>query len=211
MSRLTRDGTAKPVSQKFSGANGDNEIFPCSADHEQDWQPYAVDLYSAISDDHTCIHIYCSVYPQLQPVIGAPWGCCGPASGIYFPVCYGSVGVQLTRLRALCQGTLTSENVLEKSERSCLASYLYNAAILASFFLFACVKRCFRLSLSNRNKKHERSPAKNTPRGQQTSNCVYCSLKTDALSAYQHVQCIFCAVPSSLRSFCLPAFKEKGE
>ena len=26
-----------------------------------------------------------------------------------FPVCYGSVGVKLTRLRALCQGTLTSE------------------------------------------------------------------------------------------------------
>ena len=29
----------------FSGANGD---IPGSADHEQDWQPYPVDLYSAI-------------------------------------------------------------------------------------------------------------------------------------------------------------------
>ena len=28
-----------------------------------------------------------------------------------------------------------------------------NAAILASFFLFACLKRCFRLSLSNKNQK----------------------------------------------------------
>ena len=27
--------------------------FPCSADHEQDWQPYPVDPYSAICDDHT--------------------------------------------------------------------------------------------------------------------------------------------------------------
>ena len=26
--------------------------FPCSADHEQDWQPYPVDPYSAICDDH---------------------------------------------------------------------------------------------------------------------------------------------------------------
>ena len=33
---------------KFSGANGDREIFifPVSADHKQDWQPYPVDPYS---------------------------------------------------------------------------------------------------------------------------------------------------------------------
>ena len=30
--------------------------FPFSADHEQDWQPYPVDPYSAICDDHTYIH-----------------------------------------------------------------------------------------------------------------------------------------------------------
>ena len=36
---------------KVSGeTNGDREIiiFSCSADHEQDWQPYPVYLYSAI-------------------------------------------------------------------------------------------------------------------------------------------------------------------
>ena len=33
-----------------------NIHFPCSADHEQDWQPYPVDPYSAVSDDHTYIH-----------------------------------------------------------------------------------------------------------------------------------------------------------
>ena len=32
--------------------------FPCSADHEQDWQPHPVDLYSAICDDHTYKHTY---------------------------------------------------------------------------------------------------------------------------------------------------------
>ena len=47
-----------------------------------------------------------SVYPQLPPVIGAPWDYCG--RGFLFPVDYGSVGVQLTRLRRLNQGTLTS-------------------------------------------------------------------------------------------------------
>ena len=59
MSKLTRDGTAEPVSrdQILRHARGQgNIIFPCSADHEQDWQPYPVDPYSAICDDHTYIH-----------------------------------------------------------------------------------------------------------------------------------------------------------
>ena len=43
MSRLTRDGTAEPVSrdQILRHARGQGDIyFPCSADHEQDWQPW---------------------------------------------------------------------------------------------------------------------------------------------------------------------------
>ena len=45
---------------KFSGAYGDRGIFifPSSADHEQDWQPYPVAPYSAKCDDHTYIHAY---------------------------------------------------------------------------------------------------------------------------------------------------------
>ena len=56
MSRLTRDGTAEPVSrdQILRHARGQGNIhFPCSADHKQDWQPYPVDPYSAIYYDHT--------------------------------------------------------------------------------------------------------------------------------------------------------------
>ena len=63
MSRLTRDGTAEPISrdQILRHARGQGNIyFPCSADHEQDWQPYPVDPYSAICDDHTYIHTYIS-------------------------------------------------------------------------------------------------------------------------------------------------------
>ena len=33
-----------------------NNHFPCSADHEQDWQPYLVDPYSCYMCDHA-IHI----------------------------------------------------------------------------------------------------------------------------------------------------------
>ena len=49
MSRLARDGTAEPVSrdQILRRERGQgNIIFPCSADHEQNWQPYPVDPYS---------------------------------------------------------------------------------------------------------------------------------------------------------------------
>ena len=59
MSRLTRDGTAESASrdQILRHVRGQGNInFPCSADHEQDWQPYPVDPYSAISDDHTYVH-----------------------------------------------------------------------------------------------------------------------------------------------------------
>ena len=59
MSRLTRDGTAEPVSrdQILRHARGQGNIhFSRSADHELDWQPHPVDPYSAICDDHTYIH-----------------------------------------------------------------------------------------------------------------------------------------------------------
>ena len=41
-----------------------NIYFPCSADHEQDWQPYPVDPYSAICDDHTYIHTFIVAFDQ---------------------------------------------------------------------------------------------------------------------------------------------------
>ena len=46
---------------KFSGTyvrGQENINFPCLADHEQDWQLYQVDPYSAICYDHTYIHTY---------------------------------------------------------------------------------------------------------------------------------------------------------
>ena len=55
MSRLTRDGTAEPVSRdqilRHERRQGDIH-FSCSADHEQDWQPHPVDPYSCYRCDH---------------------------------------------------------------------------------------------------------------------------------------------------------------
>ena len=59
MSRLTRDGTAEPVSrdQILGHERGKENIhFSCLADHVQDWQPYPVDPYSCCMCDHTYIH-----------------------------------------------------------------------------------------------------------------------------------------------------------
>ena len=49
---------------KLSGANGERKkshtFFLFSADREQDWQPYPIDLYSAtyiIIDDHTTLQL----------------------------------------------------------------------------------------------------------------------------------------------------------
>ena len=62
MSRLTRNGTAEPVSRdqilRREGGQGNMYFLPCSADHEEDWQPYPVDPSLAICNDHTYIHTY---------------------------------------------------------------------------------------------------------------------------------------------------------
>ena len=57
MTRLTQDGTAKPVRETrflcFERGQG-NIHFPCLADHEQNWQRYPVDqCLAACDDDHT--------------------------------------------------------------------------------------------------------------------------------------------------------------
>ena len=61
MSRLTRDGTAEPVSrdQILRRERGQGNIhLPCSTDHERDWQPYPVDPYSCyMCDGHTVIYM----------------------------------------------------------------------------------------------------------------------------------------------------------
>ena len=83
MSRLARDGTAEPVSrdQILKRERGQGNIdFPCSADHEQDWQPYPVDPSLAICDDHAYTYLdytitrraqgqyFCTLYIQSKRV-----------------------------------------------------------------------------------------------------------------------------------------------
>ena len=177
MSRLTRDGTAKPVprNQILRRERGQGNV-SCSADDEQDWQPYAVGLYSAVCDDHTCIRIYCSVYFQLPPVIGAPWGCCRHASRICFPrpLWFGGCATHATPCSV--PGYSYFRMCMEKSERNCLTSYLYNPVIPASFFFIRVFKGCFRLSLSTRNRKKRTVTSKK--HSSRPANLLLCLLQT---------------------------------
>ena len=62
MSRLTREGTAEPVSRekilRYKRGQGFFFFF-CSADHVQDWQPYPFGPYSCYMCDHTYMHERC--------------------------------------------------------------------------------------------------------------------------------------------------------
>ena len=60
MSRLTRDVTPEPVSrdQFFRRERGQgNSHFPCSADHEQGWQPYPVDPSLLLNVYQVCMYV----------------------------------------------------------------------------------------------------------------------------------------------------------
>ena len=65
MSRLTQDGTAEPVSRdqilRREREQGNINV-PCSADHEQDWQPYRVNLYSC----YICVTIHAGCVRVLR-------------------------------------------------------------------------------------------------------------------------------------------------
>ena len=60
MSGLTRDGMAERVTRAQILRRERGPYFPCSVDHQRDWQP------SATCDDHTCIHTYIKLGPGKQ-------------------------------------------------------------------------------------------------------------------------------------------------
>ena len=76
MSRLTLNGTAIPVSsdQIVRRERGQGNIrFPCSADHEQDWQPYPVDLQTLLYVMAIHIDLPSSfMHPRPPPSLPAP-------------------------------------------------------------------------------------------------------------------------------------------
>ena len=71
MGRLTPDGTAEPVSrnQILRRERGQGNVhLPCSADHEEDWQPYPVDSYSCYMCDYTYLDTLVKNSPAIRYV-----------------------------------------------------------------------------------------------------------------------------------------------
>ena len=71
-----RDGSTRLARLNFQARRGTDKevfIFPCSVGHEQDWQPYPVDPYSAL-----CVITYCGKReahinsPMVTPEKAAP-------------------------------------------------------------------------------------------------------------------------------------------
>ena len=73
---LTLDGTAEPVSRDQILRRGQRQgknNFPYSADHEQDCQPYLVDLTLAICDDHTYTPVVVDARPSPSVMLDTYW------------------------------------------------------------------------------------------------------------------------------------------
>ena len=170
MSRLTRDGTAKPVSRnQILWRDGGKEIFPVQLTINRIGnltQLICTLLYAMTAHAYVYYTVACTLNSRL---LSGHLEVVASASGIYSsrPLWYSYF--------RMC---------LEKIERNCLTSYLNNAAILVSFFLFACFKACFRLSLSTRNKNKRTVTSKKHAYRPETSYCVYYSLKYHVVALY---------------------------
>ena len=114
-------------------------------------------------------NIFFTVNFKLPPVIWAPRGCCGHASGIFSPSAMVRC-VCTSRDSVLCHQALLLLHAV------CRKSYIFSG-ILARFFNLRVFAGCFRMSWSNGNKRNEQQPTKNTPRGRQTSYRLDYSLK----------------------------------
>ena len=89
---------------------------------------------------HKTVHIYCSVYPQLPPVIGAPRVCCVHASGITFPRLLWFSRCKTHVTPCSVPGYYYFTMWSEKYEHNCLTSYWCNVAILTRLFFIHVFK-----------------------------------------------------------------------
>ena len=153
MSRLTRDGQTCLAKPSYQARTGTRKCFPVQLTMNRIGN-LPVDLYSAICDDNTCVHLYCCrVYPQLPLAIGAPRGCCGHASGISFPRPSWFGGCSTHATPCSVSGYSYCTSCLERSERNSLTGYRYNAAILVSFYFIRVFKGVLSSELVDQEQK----------------------------------------------------------
>ena len=114
MSRLaTWDGTAEHVSrdQILRRERGQGNInVPCSADHEQDWQPYPVDPYSCYI---ICVTIHTYILHTVALIVELGQQCSIQYRGeIYTLSSYHKLALYCHHMRPENSSTSTSISVL---------------------------------------------------------------------------------------------------
>ena len=126
--------------------------------------------------------------------------CCGHASGIFSPrpLWFGGCATHATPC------SVPGYSYFRMCLENLNTSYLYNAAILASFFLFACLKACFRLSLSTRNKKKRTITSKKHAYRPETSYVLYYSLNAVAFESIATPYARMSLCTQSVHSFSFP-------
>ena len=153
MSRLTRDGTATPASRnQILRRERGQENFPLFSWPWTDWQLYPVDLYSAVCDDYTC-NTY--ILWRVPSTPACYWGTLRLLRARFVDLFFLSAMVRwvCTSCDSVIWGTLTSEcgwknqNFLEFVNKCTMWQSSRD------LFLFACLKGCFCMSWSFRNKK----------------------------------------------------------
>ena len=71
MIRLTREGTGEHISRDHNlrrERGQGNIMFPCSADHVQDWQPYPVDPCVCVFHVCVCFMCVCVFFPFILDI-----------------------------------------------------------------------------------------------------------------------------------------------
>ena len=113
--------------------NGDKEIFPVQLTMDRiDKLTRLICTQLFVMTTHAYIYtVGCTLNSRL--LSGHLGFVAGTLRGSLFPVCYGSVGVQLTRLRRLNQGTLTSICV-----RKNLNATVLQVTFTREFFFNSC-------------------------------------------------------------------------
>ena len=126
------------------------------------WEKTRVHEYNS-SNHYVLRHNrFSTVSPKLPPVIEAPRGCCGHASG---------TSLLLPPWFAVCAPHATPSSVPGPSyccTLFCLKSYIF-PGILTRFLIHVFCRVLSSGLVERKQKKYKQQPTKNTPRGEQTS------------------------------------------
>ena len=167
MNRLTRDGTAEPVSrdQILRRERGYGDMnFLCSADHVQDWQLYPIEPYSCYMCDHKSSHLpNVRVHSHVSLSKNKFW-----ASKV---MCRGSAADVLT-----LQGFCADPGIPPQMPQKGYYTHLVDFVRLSSMYKVVLFGGCSSRGLGGLLSKTAVSEAISGSRAVHTCCCFYCCM-----------------------------------